>query len=54
MVPDPKPKSVADLDAYALQRWEALLHYLADTERAQQAESVSRDAIITLTHAGLM
>jgi len=54
MEPDPKQKTVADLDAYALQRWEALLHYLADTEKAQQADTVSRDTIMTLTHAGLM
>jgi len=49
---DNKPRTIKDLDTYALGRWEALLHYLA--EKAQKDDSVSRDTILTLTHAGLM
>ena len=50
--PDAKPRSIQDLDSYALGRWEALLHYL--TEKAQQEDSVSKDTALTLEHAGLM
>lgn len=49
---DPKARSIKDLDAYALERWEVMLHYLV--EKPQKADSVSRDTITTLTHAGLM
>jgi transcription initiation factor TFIIH subunit 4 len=49
---DPKARTIKDLDAYALGRWEALLHFLA--EKPQKDDSVSRDTILTLTHAGLM
>jgi hypothetical protein len=49
---DSKGKSVKDLDAYALERWEAILHYLV--EKQQKLDSVSRDTITTLTHADLM
>jgi len=49
---DPKSKSIKDLDAYALERWEAILHYLV--EKQQKPDSVSRDTVLTLTHAGLM
>lgn len=50
--PDNKPKSIKDLDAYALERWEAMLHFL--TEKQQKTDSVSKDTIETLTHAKLM
>jgi len=52
MESDPKGKTIKELDTYALERWEAILHYLA--EKQQNIDSVSRDTITTLTHAGLM
>jgi hypothetical protein len=52
MEADAKAKSEKDLDSYALERWEAILHYLA--EKPQKVDSVSRDTTTTLTHAGLM
>lgn len=53
MEPDSKARSIKDLDAYALGRWEALLQFLA-AEKQLQDDSVSGDTICTLTHAGLM
>ncbi|CAL8106972.1 unnamed protein product [Orchesella dallaii] len=49
---DSKPRTVKDLDLYALERWEAMLHFL--TEKQQKSDTVSKDTIMTLTHAGLM
>ena len=51
---DSKQKSIKDLDTYALSRWEALLHFLAHDDKQPQDDSVSKDTILTLTHAGLM
>ncbi|XP_050668284.1 general transcription factor IIH subunit 4 isoform X3 [Leptidea sinapis] len=49
--PDGKARDVAFLDAYALERWECVLHYMVGS---QQTEGISADAVRILLHAGLM
>ncbi|XP_014208985.1 general transcription factor IIH subunit 4-like [Copidosoma floridanum] len=48
---DSKPRDVAFLDSYALERWECVLHYMVGS---QQQEGISADAVRILLHAGLM
>lgn len=48
---DPKPRDIAYLDNYALERWECLLHYMVGST---QQELVSGDAAFILHHANLM
>ncbi|CAH2240924.1 jg9660 [Pararge aegeria aegeria] len=49
--PDGKARDVAFLDAYALERWECVLHYMVGSA---QTEGISADAVRILLHAGLM
>ncbi|GBP25834.1 General transcription factor IIH subunit 4 [Eumeta japonica] len=49
--PDGKARDIAFLDAYALERWECVLHYMVGS---QQTEGISADAVRILLHAGLM
>lgn len=49
--PDPKPRDIAYLDNYAMERWECLLHYMVGST---QQELVSGDAAFILHHANLM
>ncbi|XP_028161389.1 general transcription factor IIH subunit 4 [Ostrinia furnacalis] len=49
--PDGKARDVAFLDAYALERWECVLHYMVGST---QTEGISADAVRILLHAGLM
>lgn len=44
-------RDVAFLDAYALERWECVLHYMVGS---QQTEGISADAVRILLLAGLM
>ena len=48
---DPKARDISFLDAYALERWECVLHYMVGSH---QQEVISTDAIHILYHAGLM
>ncbi|XP_043283266.1 general transcription factor IIH subunit 4 [Venturia canescens] len=48
---DSKPRDVAFLDSYAIERWECVLHYMVGS---QQQEGISADAVRILLHAGLM
>ncbi|XP_001602702.2 general transcription factor IIH subunit 4 isoform X2 [Nasonia vitripennis] len=48
---DSKPRDIAFLDSYALERWECVLHYMVGS---QQQEGISADAVRILLHAGLM
>ncbi|XP_052755713.1 general transcription factor IIH subunit 4 [Galleria mellonella] len=49
--PDGKARDIAFLDAYALERWECVLHYMVGSA---QTEGISADAVRILLHAGLM
>ncbi|CAK1550273.1 unnamed protein product [Leptosia nina] len=49
--PDGKARDITFLDAYALERWECVLHYMVGS---QQTEGISADAVRILLHAGLM
>ncbi|CAG9564351.1 unnamed protein product [Danaus chrysippus] len=49
--PDGKARDVSFLDAYALERWECVLHYMVGSA---QTEGISADAVRILLHAGLM
>lgn len=44
-------RDVAFLDAYAIERWECVLHYMVGS---QQTEGISADAVRILLSAGLM
>ncbi|CAB0039863.1 unnamed protein product [Trichogramma brassicae] len=48
---DSKPRDIAYLDSYALERWECVLHYMVGS---QQQEGISIDAVRVLLQAGLM
>ncbi|XP_068894283.1 general transcription factor IIH subunit 4 isoform X2 [Tenebrio molitor] len=48
---DSKARDVSFLDAYSLERWECVLHYMVGS---QQQEGISADAVRILLHAGLM
>ena len=48
---DSKARDVTFLDAYAIERWECVLHYMVGS---QQQEGISADAVRILLHAGLM
>uniref|UniRef100_A0A6M2DRY9 General transcription factor IIH subunit 4 n=1 Tax=Xenopsylla cheopis TaxID=163159 RepID=A0A6M2DRY9_XENCH len=48
---DNKARDTAFLDAYCMQRWECLLHYMVGSN---QTEGISADAVRILLHAGLM
>nr|CAG4641623.1 EOG090X04KD [Eurycercus lamellatus] len=48
---DPKARDIAYLDAYAMERWECVLHFMVGS---QQHEVISSDALQLLHHAGLM
>ncbi|KAF7989625.1 hypothetical protein HCN44_008299 [Aphidius gifuensis] len=48
---DSKPRDVAFLDSYAIERWECVLHYMVGSK---QQEGISADAVRILLHAGLM
>jgi len=48
---DTKPRDIAYLDNYAMERWECLLHYMVGST---QQELVSGDAAYILHHANLM
>ncbi|KAJ8962835.1 hypothetical protein NQ318_001235 [Aromia moschata] len=48
---DSKARDVTFLDAYSLERWECVLHYMVGS---QQQEGISADAVRILLHAGLM
>lgn len=48
---DSKPRDIAFLDSYALERWECVLHYMVGS---QQQEGISADAVRILLHAKLM
>lgn len=48
---DTKPRDIAFLDAYAIERWECVLHYMTGTTLQ---EGISADAVRILLHAGLM
>lgn len=48
---DPKSRDVEFLDAYAIERWECVLHYMVGSH---QQEVISADALRILYHAGLM
>lgn len=48
---DNKARDVSFLDAYSLERWECVLHYMVGS---QQQEGISADAVRILLHAGLM
>lgn len=48
---DPHGRDEVFLDAYALERWECVLHYMVGS---QQTEGISVDAVRILLHAGLM
>lgn len=48
---DTKPRDIAFLDAYAMERWECVLHYMVGSH---QQEGISADAVRNLLHAGLM
>lgn len=49
--PDTKPRDIAYLDDYAMERWECVLHYMVGSERQ---EGISVDAVRILLHANLM
>ncbi|KAI0032545.1 transcription factor Tfb2 [Vararia minispora EC-137] len=49
-----KPPSPANLDAYALERWETILHYMVSSGRGQRPREPSRGVIKLLTDSGLM
>lgn len=51
MEADTKPRDIAFLDAYAMERWECVLHYMVGSH---QQEGISADAVRNLLHAGLM
>lgn len=48
---DSKARDVSFLDAYSVERWECVLHYMVGS---QQQEGISADAVRILLHAGLM
>ncbi|XP_018567144.1 general transcription factor IIH subunit 4 [Anoplophora glabripennis] len=48
---DSKARDVTFLDAYSLERWECVLHYMVGS---QQQEGISADAVRILLHANLM
>ncbi|XP_029157028.1 general transcription factor IIH subunit 4 [Nylanderia fulva] len=48
---DSKPRDVAFLDSYALERWECVLYYMVGS---RLHEGISADAVRILLHAGLM
>lgn len=48
---DPKARDIAFLDAYAMERWECVLHFMVGSH---QHEVISSDALQLLHHAGLM
>jgi len=49
--PDPNRRSVEQLDVYALERWECVLHYMVGSS---QQEGIAVDAARILLHSGLM
>lgn len=49
--PDTKPRDIAYLDNYAMERWECVLHYMVGS---QHQEGISVDAVRILLHANLM
>nr|CAG4650904.1 EOG090X04KD [Simocephalus serrulatus]SVE94182.1 EOG090X04KD [Simocephalus serrulatus] len=48
---DPKARDISFLDAYAMERWECVLHFMVGSH---QHEVISSDALQLLHHAGLM
>ncbi|CAH2089085.1 unnamed protein product [Euphydryas editha] len=49
--PDGKARDISFLDAYAMERWDCVLHYMVGSA---QTEGISADAVRILLHAGLM
>lgn len=49
--PDPKSRDIGFLDAYAIERWECVLHFMVGS---RQHDAISSDALQLLHHAGLM
>ncbi|KAG7301158.1 hypothetical protein JYU34_014006 [Plutella xylostella] len=49
--PDGRARDVSFLDAYALERWQCVLHYMVGSA---QTEGISADAVRILLHAKLM
>lgn len=49
---DPHQRDIEFLDRYAMDRWESVLQFLVQPGRGPTA--ISRDAIRTLLHAGLI
>ena len=53
--PDPKARSIAQLDAYAMERWECVLHFMVNQHQPQdKTKNISYDATQILEHSGLM
>ncbi|GBE88578.1 RNA polymerase II transcription factor B subunit 2 [Sparassis crispa] len=48
------PPSVDDLDAYALERWETILHYMVSSGTGQYPAKPSQDVLFLLQRSGLM
>lgn len=48
---DNKPRDIAYLDNYAMERWECVLHYMVGS---QHQEGISGDTVRVLLHANLM
>nr|CAG4646190.1 EOG090X04KD [Macrothrix elegans] len=48
---DPKARDISFLDAYAMERWECVLHFMVGSH---QHDVISSDALQILQHAGLM
>ncbi|XP_023290577.1 general transcription factor IIH subunit 4 isoform X2 [Orussus abietinus] len=53
---DSKPRDVAFLDSYALERWECVLHYMVGSQQQEgkKYNEIRSDAVRILLHAGLM
>ncbi|KAH9838443.1 transcription factor Tfb2-domain-containing protein [Rhodofomes roseus] len=54
--PDPQhsPPDIATLDAYALERWETILHYMVSSGTGQHPTKPSQEVLFLLQRSGLM
>ncbi|EPT05609.1 hypothetical protein FOMPIDRAFT_1027205 [Fomitopsis schrenkii] len=54
--PDPQypPPDIATLDAYALERWEIILHYMVSSGTGQHPTKPSQEVLYLLQRSGLM